>query len=329
MRGRAVAIGSLLVMLALPAAAQAHGPIAPVGLDYQARAQAIPPGLGAKVIDGDQLMWLHAPASDTVVVLDYRGAPYLRFSPAGVEVNHNSAMYYLNQSPVAQTPPPSLGPQTPPEWRMVTNAHQYRWHDGRLHALAAVALAPGASFVGTWRVPILVNGSLSAITGGLWHAGAPSIVWFWPIAVLILCMLAAWRVKNAALDRAIARMLALAALAAIAVAAVGLGLHGRPSVSVGQLIELVLVLVFVAWGLIHVAFRRPGFFSYLVIAVVALWEGLELIPTLTNGFVLIAVPAFVARTAAVLALGCAASLVLMVFRLYDEREVAPAAAVAL
>ena len=39
-----------------------------------------------------------------MVVLDYQGAPYLRFTPGGVEVNTASAMYYLNQVP-AQTPP--------------------------------------------------------------------------------------------------------------------------------------------------------------------------------------------------------------------------------
>jgi hypothetical protein len=29
----------------------------------------------------------------------HRGAPYLRFSPTGVEVNLHSSMYYLNQTP--------------------------------------------------------------------------------------------------------------------------------------------------------------------------------------------------------------------------------------
>ncbi len=65
----------------------------------------LPAGLQAKVIDGDLRMWLQVPRDQTVVVLDYRGAPYVRFSPAGVDVNHNSSMYYLNQTPVALTPP--------------------------------------------------------------------------------------------------------------------------------------------------------------------------------------------------------------------------------
>lgn len=318
-----LALLTALVTAAFPSSAAAHGPVAPVALDYRARVEHSPAGLEAKVVDGDQLMWLQVSRAETVVVLDYRGAPYLRFSRAGVEINHNSSMYYLNQSPYPATAPLRLGPRTPPDWYRVTDAHAYRWHEGRLHALATVALAPGASFVGHWRVPLLVNGHLTAITGGLWHAGAPSIVWFWPIAVLLLCVLAGWRVRNPGLDRLTARLLAAAAVAAVTVAAFGLALHGRPNVSVGQLTVLSLWLAFVGWSSTRVLSPRPRFFSYLLIAVAALWEGFELSPSLVNGFVLIPLPAFVARAAAVTALGTGAALVLMVFRISEEETDAP------
>jgi hypothetical protein len=84
---------------ALPCVAGAHGPVAPVASAYLARVSSVPSGVEAKVVDGDQRMWLRVGPGETVVVLDYRGAPYLRFSRAGVEVNHNSTMYYTNQSP--------------------------------------------------------------------------------------------------------------------------------------------------------------------------------------------------------------------------------------
>lgn len=327
----ALGLPALLIAVtgAFPAGAEAHGPVAPSALDYLARVRSLPSGLEAKVVDGDQRMWLRVPVSETVVVLDYRGAPYLRFSRSGVEVNHNSATYYLNQTPFALKPPANLGPRTPPRWATVSGGHEYGWHDGRLHALASVARPGGASFVGTWRVPVLLDGRPLAISGGLWHADPPSIVWFWPIAVLLLCVLAAWRVRRPVLDRWTARLLGLAALGAIAAAAVGRGLHGRPAVSVVQLVELAIVLAFVAWALFRVVFQRPGFFTYSAIAIVALWEGIELIPTLRNGFVLIALPAFVARAAAVVGLGSAVALFLMVFRLHDleldERETGPPA----
>ena len=312
--GLIVALGAAGVS---PGVAEAHGPVAPVALDYLARVRSLPPGLDAKVVDGDQRMWLRAPRGETVLVLDYDGAPYLRFSGAGVEVNHNSAMWYLNQTPFAWSPPAGLGPRTPPKWRRVSGGHEFGWHDGRLHALATVALNPGASFVGTWRIPILVDGRSSAISGGLWHAGAPSIVWFWPIVVLLLCVWAAWRVRRPEVDRRVARLLGLGALAAIAIAEVGRGLHGRPSVSVVQLLQLAAVLAFVGWGLFRVGLGRAGAFTYFAIALVALWEGFELITTVTHGFVLIALPAFLARAAAVVALGTAAGLIVLMFRLYD------------
>jgi hypothetical protein len=316
-----VVLTALLVgIAALPAAAQAHGPVAPVASSYLAKVRSAPAGLNAKVVDGDLRMWLQVPPTETVVVLDYRGAPYLRFSRSGVEVNQNSAMYYLNQTPVAETPPAKLGPKTPPRWDRVTGSHDYSWHDGRLHALAVVALSPGAAYVGAWRIPVVVDGRLSAISGELWHAPDPSIVWFWPIVVLLLCVLAAWRLRRPDLDRRVARMLALAALASVAVAAFGRELHGRPTVSVFQFVELGALLAFVAWGSVRVLWRRSGYFSYFVIAIVALWQGAVLIPTLLDGYVLIALPAVVARAASVVSLGAGVGLLLLVFRLFDARE---------
>ena len=314
------AFAAVIALTAFPSAAGAHGPVAPVASSYLARVGAVPPGLEAKVIDGDQRMWLRVPASKTVVVLDYRGAPYLRFSPAGVEVNQNSAMYYLNQTPVAETPPPTLTAATPPSWHRVSGGHDYGWHDGRLHALATVALSPGAAFVGRWSVPLVVDGRLSPISGGLWHADNPSIVWFWPIVVVLLCVLAAWRVRRPALDAAVSRLVAVAILMATAAAALGRGLHGRPTLGVLQLIELVVVLAFVAWGLYRVLLQRPGYFSYFVVAFVGLWEGVVLIPTLVHGFVLIALPASVARACAVLCLGGGVGLLVLAFRLSDQLQ---------
>jgi hypothetical protein len=317
----------LVVLGAAPSLAEAHGPVAPVASSYLARVRHVPPRLDATVVDGDQRMWLQAPPGETVVVLDYRGAPYLRFSRTGVQVNQNSSMYYLNRTPVAATPPSNLGPSTPPRWQSVSGEHAYAWHDGRLHALATVALSPGASYVGRWTVPVLVDGRRDSISGGLWHAPDPPIVWFWPIAVVLLCVLAAWRVRRPALDLWTARALGVAALAAITIAAVGQGLHGRPTVSVFQLVELALVLAFVAWRMVRLLTGRSRYFSYLVIAIVALWESAELIPTLLNGFVLIALPAFVARATSVVGLGAGVGLLLLVFRLADyEADAAPASA---
>jgi hypothetical protein len=86
-------------------------------------------------------------------------------------------------------------------------------------------------------------------------------------------------------------------------------------VSAWQLVELVAILIFVGWAVLRVIRARAGYFSYFAIAFVALWQGLTLLATLLDGFVLIALPAFVARTATVLCLACGAAILILVYRL--------------
>lgn len=309
-----------VVVLANPALAAAHGPVAPVATSYLAKIANAPGGLDAKVVDGYVRLWLRVPARDTLVVLDYRGAPYLRFNRAGVQVNQNSEMYYLNQTPSAWAVPTGLTRTTRPRWQPASAGHDYEWHDGRLQALASVAVAPGTSYVGRWSIPMDLDGRQTAISGGLWHAGNPSIVWFWPLAVLFLCFWAAWRVRSAALDRRVAWILGVTALVALSVACLARELHGRPGVSIFQSVELGLVLAFALWQLQRVLSARASWFSSLLIALVALWQGLDLFPTLLNGYVLVEFPAAVVRAATVICLGCAVCLGLFALRLGDREE---------
>ncbi len=305
--------------LALPDAALAHGPVAPVATPYLARIQSVPPGLRAKVVDGYVRMWLSVPRDDTVIVSDYLGAPYLRFDRAGVQENENSSMYYLNQTPVAATPPSDLSRSTPPHWLSVSSGHSDEWHDGRLQALASQALEPGERNVGPWRIPLLVNGRATAISGELYHGGAPSPVWFWPIVVLLACVLAAWRLHDTALDRRIARVLGGLALTGILIAGIARGLHGRPSIPPLQIVELVAVLAYCGWALREMLVNRVGYFVFFTIAFVALWEGLNVIPALLRHYVLLALPPLPVRIAAVLCLGGGLGILVLVFRLAEAR----------
>lgn len=312
MRRSLIVLPLLGTLVAFPSAAEAHGPVSPVASSYLAKVRSFPAGVEPKVVDGDQRLWLRVEQGVTAVVLDYQGVPYLRFSPSRVSVNAHSAMYYLNHSP-AETPPRGITRGTPPDWRSVSRGHQYLWHDGRLHALASVAISPSVSFVGTWRIPVLIDGRLSAISGGVWHAGNPSLVWFWPIVVLLACVLAAVRLRDPALDLLLARILGVAALAATAVGGIGRELYGRPTVSAFQLIMIGIVAVFVLWALPGAV--RGRWVPLLVIAFAALWVGSLLVPTLLHGFVLMAIPGFPSRAAAVTCLASAPAVILLVFRL--------------
>ena len=317
-RGRiAGALAVIVAALALPSTAAAHGPVDPAASSYVARLSSVPAGIEAKVIDGDQRLWLHVSLRRTVVVIDYQGAPYLRFSPRGVAVNVASAMYYLNQVP-AETPPPTTGPRVAPHWSAISGAHTYGWHDGRLHALAATAPAPGATYLGRWRVPLRIDGTPSTITGGLYFAASPSIVWFWPILVALACAAAVLRLRRPELDERLARGLAAVALAGFAVAVTGQQLHGRPSVSAGQAVLLAAALAFVAGAAWRLARRRHGWFTIFLIAALAIWEGASLIAVLLDGYVLMALPALLARVAVVACLSAGVALLPVVFALAER-----------
>jgi hypothetical protein len=162
---------------------------------------------------------------------------------------------------------------------------------------------------------VRVDGRAGALSGPVLHAPDVSIVWFWPIVVLMACVVAVWRVADRRLDDRLARLLATTALVAVAVAAGGHQLHGRPNVSAWQIAELAAIVAFVVWGLRRVLLGRAGYFSYFAVAFVALWQGLTLVSTLVDGFVLIALPAFMVRAATVLCLACGASILILVHRL--------------
>jgi hypothetical protein len=302
-----------------PSAGQAHGPVAPVATDYLASVTRSPPGLGVKVVDGYVRLWIRVPAAQKVVVLDYRRAPYLRFTAAGVEVNRNSEMFYLNHAPLPESAPPGLA-ITRPRWERVSDGHAYEWHDGRLQAFAGVAAAPGRRDLGPWSVPLILDGRPAVIAGQLWHAGPPSIVWFWPIAVALLCLLAALRLRSTPVDERLARTLAVVTLAATAVAAVARELHGRPSVPVAQVIELVIALALVAWAAQRVVRHPPGWLLCVVIASAGLSLGVALLPTLVRGYVLLALPAFPTRAATLVCLAAGASLMVVGLRVASRSE---------
>jgi hypothetical protein len=319
-------VPSLIVGLAsIPGAAQAHGgPTAPVALNYLAVIKSAPAGLVAKVVDGDLSMSLQVPAAVTLEVLDYQGAPYLRFTPGGVQVNTRSEMYYLNQ-PTQVPVPLHIGPQSQPVWAAAGSGHSYTWHDGRLQALATVRLAPGATFAGTWRIPVRVDGRSEALSGGLFYRAPPSIVWFWPIAVLLACAVALRRVGRPVLSGWVIRGLSVVALLSLSLAAIALELHGRPGVSVFSRIFVGVALAVAVLVLSRVALARAGLPLLFVIGAGALGAGFDLLPAILNGFVLVAVPTFLARVDTVLCLGCGLALIVLVlWEVWELWDRAPA-----
>ena len=292
--------------------------MAPTATDYLARVTRSPAGMQAQVVNAYLNLWVEVPAGAHVTVLDFRGAPWVRFTPSGVAINRNSQEYYLSQVPVPAVPPQGLTRTTPPHWIRVSRGHAYAWREGRLHALATIALSPGQRYVGTWRIPVVVNGRAGTIVGGMWHHGAPSAVWFWPVLVLLACALAAWRLRSPELDRRVSQGLALVLLALVALGMGGKYLHGSPAVTAGNVALLLVTLVVlgaVAGRLLGGRFGGP---LLLLTAVIALWAGLTLMPVLTHGYALVALPILLVRVIAATLLGGALSLALFAVRMLDR-----------
>ena len=302
---------ALAALGTLPGRASAHaGLTAPAATTYRAQISSVPKGLEAKVVDGDQRLWLRVPPQLTVIVVGLRGEPYLRFSSRGIDVNTRSPTYFLNRArPVT---PPSLVARTPPHWRRLTTGHETSWHEDRLHGLALAAHSSAARDLGGWIVPLVVDGRPSRIGGTLWQSPGPSLLWFWPLALLLACIPALLRLRDARLESAAGWMFAGVALAASTVGRLGRELYGRPSVSVGQL-TLAALTCLVAVGLAAL-WLRSGWRTVagVVIGAVALYQGLVLVATLRDPFVLAAFPAWLERAATSLALASGAALLLMI-----------------
>ena len=279
-------------------------------------------------MDGDRKLWLRVPSSSTLIVLGFQREPYIRFDSAGVELNLRSPTTYLNQ-PRLQYASRATSVSARPDWKRVTGAHAYSWHENRLHALERLVHGGKARAVGRWSVPVQLGGKVSVITGTLSYVPAPRR-WVWPVAVIAAAALA---LAVAVRRRGTAKVvLAVVALAAALVARLGRELYGRPDVPTVSLAVAALSCL-LAVGLLGGLLAARGERRQLVVLVIggfALYQGLTLFSVLTRGVVLAALPATVERAAVATALSCAvATLAVVLFAgaAVRSRQTAPTRAV--
>jgi hypothetical protein len=313
-RGALVTAFALLAAGILPSAASAHvGRTPPAATSDLARLSYVPPGLDARIVDGDQAIWLRARPSLTVIVTGVRGEPYLRFSPAGVAVNTRSATWFLNRV-YPQPVPRDDTLDTPPQWKALTSRHSWTWHDGRLHTPALAAHPSGNAYLGGWVVPLVIDGRGTAIRGGLWQSEPASLLWFWPLLVVAACLPALLKLREARLETQVGTGLAGLALVSAVIARLGRELYGRPTVSSWQLVLVAgTCLVVIALALLY---SRPDWrvLGGFLIGIFAAYQGLALVSTLRDGWVLAAFPAWLERSAAGLSLASGVALILVSIR---------------
>jgi hypothetical protein len=180
---------------------------APVALAHQGNphfrstiSRIAPPvkGVSISVLNYDDRLLLQNSSGRPVVVEDYAGKPYVRIlADRTVEVNTNSAAYYLNDDRYANaTVPKGLGSQ--PKWKLEDRTGRFEWHDHRIHWMATT-LPPQVknqnqrTHIFDWRVPISVGGQSGAVTGSLtWvplnTGGSVPMGAIWALAAVLIVL---------------------------------------------------------------------------------------------------------------------------------------------
>lgn len=140
------------------------------------------PAIAVEMIGGDSFMNLELVTPAEVIVIGYRGEPYLRFDPSGeVYENRRSPSAWLNQERYGSGQPPDYtDPEADPQWLLVGDSGRYAWHDHRSHWMSEIRpLGRSAGdVVLEATVPITVDGQPVIISvSSAWLVGPP----VWPL----------------------------------------------------------------------------------------------------------------------------------------------------
>ncbi len=310
-RLRLVAVAAALGTLALPGVAEAHNSAPVIAVDYEARLaqSAFVPGVTVRVIDGNRKLELTVRPPHTVVVEGYGGEPFLRFDGTGVSVNERSLTAVTNKL-TQKGATPGLDEAVTPRWQPISRSHQFAWHDHRL-ALVPGSMA-GTGRIGTWAIPVRVDGARLRVQGGLWHApGAP--VWPWLIA-LVAAVGAAVAVAargSLRLRRTSVYICALVAGTSFLFASSGFSLaHSTPGTRVSVALPFVIAAIATVVFLLRPELRYAiaAGVGFLVVA-----ESIGQLSVFVHGYVISVFAAPVARGAVAVALlgGLIASIIVL------------------
>ncbi len=298
---RRSAIAAVALMFAVPGVAYAHTG-GPISTDFEARVGGLHPaaaGVRAHVLDGDLKLQLSVAGRQVVVVLGLLGEPFLRFSAAGVQANAASPTAW-NSGVVSSSD--AVPGSRRPVWRRVSGGHTFAWHEGRLRPEGIVAGGSATPRrVALWTIPLVVDGRRTRLTGWEWYATGPSLrLWLMAVFGLIAAAAAATRYGGRGLQRALAAGLVPIAVGAWLLGWIGILLYGRPSNLVvalaGAYAVATALLVLAAVTATHGNGRMVA--AGIVGGLAAVFTVPE-VEAFTRGFVLSALPADVARAAAV------------------------------
>jgi hypothetical protein len=299
----------VIASLAVPAHASAHLKSGLLSTDFEARVGSLTPaaaGVHARVLDGDLLLELRVAPTQVVVVLGFVGEPFLRFSSAGVEANAASP----TAGSAGVIPPGDAATAPGVHWRLIRKGHVLAWHDNRLRPVPTVrARSQQPHALGTWQVPLIVDGRATTLSGTEWYAAAPS-PWPWLVTGALLLVLALFGGRHLAprAQRLIAAALLVVAVAGLMSSWAGVILAGRATLA-AELFAAAFAVVSAGFLFVGVMSAR-GSRQLGVMALVGAFAAtfaLPLVAMFGHGFVLSALPGTPARIAAAAAVVCGLS----------------------
>jgi hypothetical protein len=176
-RPRRAALLALVVALAVPALAQAHGGNPNFRSVFRTITPAMP-GVTAEVLGYDEYYQLTSHSPNVVTVYGYDGEPYLRILPNGTtQQNVNSPAVYLNVDRLGTAPVPAhASSHAPVVWRTMDRTGRLTWHDHRIH-YAGSGTPPQVKHSGRrtkifdYRIPIADGATKGDIEGTLYWVG--------------------------------------------------------------------------------------------------------------------------------------------------------------
>jgi hypothetical protein len=197
MRRTLLVATATLVWLGVAAApASAHSVAGVSGTNFQTTLRSVAPavpGLEVKVVEVGSRLQVENRTGQELVVLGYKGEPYLRIGPDGVFENRLSPATYLNRSRKGGTPTQAAenAKVGDTDWAKISSEPVARWHDHRIHWMGninppEVRNSPGTRHVikmsaddSLWAVRMRLAAQDVVAKGDLvWEPGPSPLPWF-------------------------------------------------------------------------------------------------------------------------------------------------------
>ena len=313
-----------LGVAAAPASAHSVAGVSPTNFRTTLRSVAPQvPGLDVKVVEAGSRLEVENRTGQELIVLGYKGEPYLRIGPDGVFQNKLSPATYINASRKGGTPPPAAEQAQVGEtdWEKISSEPIARWHDHRIHWMGnlnppEVRNSPDKRHVikmsqddPQWAVPMRLGAQEVVAKGDLvWQPGPSPLPWFALIAASLALVVVVG--QRAAWGPALAAVMAVL-LAVDAFHVVGLGLANAGDLG-SRLTKSITQSPFqpLAWavGILAIVWLRRGRSDGLSLAAlagleIALLGGISDLSALSRSEVPFGFSAELARLAVALSVG--------------------------